>query len=345
MRTSCEHIERDASGDGPCPAWSAPRREGLRGRVLRSTWGAAAAVGAALTILGVGAPRAHAARSERVLLLQGVHEGIAAQDSEALAQALEQALQQRPGSSVLPRPEGSLIDLMFEADCVEPDPPCLASIGRSHGATTVVFFEVERADGKLVLWLRQVRVADAQVTAERRAPVASAHALAAEVPRLAERLWGPLPAPKEPTPPARVTLRVRSEPAGATVTVDGTPRGRTPLQVEVAPGEHVVRFELAGHVAVERKVQTAARPVELVVRLERRAAPAPAPLARVEAPPWYRTWWFWTAVGVGVAGAAVGVAAAAGAFDTGGTPVGDVTFTLGTGADQDAAVQALRGAP
>lgn len=41
---------------------------------------------------------------------------------------------------------------------------------------------------------------------------------------------------------------ISSNPEGATVTLDGTPRGKTPLSLyDVAPGLHHVRFDLAGH--------------------------------------------------------------------------------------------------
>lgn len=45
-------------------------------------------------------------------------------------------------------------------------------------------------------------------------------------------------------PPAETgTLLVNSSPAGASVTIDGRPRGRTPLVVAMLPGEHLVEVE------------------------------------------------------------------------------------------------------
>lgn len=50
-------------------------------------------------------------------------------------------------------------------------------------------------------------------------------------------------------------LSVRSEPPGATVLVDETPRGITPWTGELPPGKHRVRVLLQGHRASEAEVQ------------------------------------------------------------------------------------------
>jgi hypothetical protein len=59
-----------------------------------------------------------------------------------------------------------------------------------------------------------------------------------------------------PGPPG--TIVVASIPAGALVSLDGQPRGRTPLEVrEVAPGEHVLRVE-GGVARADRTVEVLA---------------------------------------------------------------------------------------
>ncbi|MBI2894326.1 MAG: PEGA domain-containing protein [Deltaproteobacteria bacterium] len=66
-------------------------------------------------------------------------------------------------------------------------------------------------------------------------------------------------------------LAVATEPAGATVTVDGSRRGTSPLDLELPFGDHVVRVDLFGHQpkAVPVSVATGA---EARVRLELEAA-------------------------------------------------------------------------
>jgi len=56
-----------------------------------------------------------------------------------------------------------------------------------------------------------------------------------------------------------VAVALTSEPAGASVTVDGEPReGVTPIELQLLPGRHTVRLELAGHEPVEKDVEVEA---------------------------------------------------------------------------------------
>jgi TonB family protein len=74
----------------------------------------------------------------------------------------------------------------------------------------------------------------------------------------------PTAAPTVAPPPAVLgAVRVESQPAGATVTVDNQPRGVTPLEVpDLALGHHDVKVELKGYTP-------AAQPVELVAETPR----------------------------------------------------------------------------
>jgi serine/threonine-protein kinase len=78
------------------------------------------------------------------------------------------------------------------------------------------------------------------------------------------------------------TLRVRSEPNGASVRLDGKPSGTTPLEgLLVSPGLHEVRLEREGFGAWVRRVEArAGQTVELEARLTPRlASPPTAPAA------------------------------------------------------------------
>jgi len=62
----------------------------------------------------------------------------------------------------------------------------------------------------------------------------------------------------EAPPPRHAELTLVSEPEGAEVEVDGERAGRTPLELEVEPGEHEVILTLAGREPVVREVEVEA---------------------------------------------------------------------------------------
>lgn len=72
----------------------------------------------------------------------------------------------------------------------------------------------------------------------------------------------------------RPQVRLASDPAGASVYVDGseTPAGRTPLTLQLAAGEHQLRFELDGHRTFKQSVTLAEAhiqtPMRTAVKLE-----------------------------------------------------------------------------
>ncbi len=118
---------------------------------------------------------------------------------------------------------------------------------------------------------------------------------------LSEAALPPEPQPVEPGPPAPPPTRllVLTTPSGAHLTIDGSAHGgRTPALVEVDPGTHHVTISLDGYRQESRDVIAWAnqtRPLEVQLEADTTTR-------------WYRTWWFWTIVGVVVTGAAAGIA-------------------------------------
>lgn len=73
-------------------------------------------------------------------------------------------------------------------------------------------------------------------------------------------------------------LTVSSLPVGAEVLVDGLPKGRAPLTVELPPGRHLVRLTMEGRVAQERGLTlTLDQPLAESFELSPAAEPPPAP--------------------------------------------------------------------
>ncbi len=85
-------------------------------------------------------------------------------------------------------------------------------------------------------------------------------------------------------------LRVESGTPGAVAFVDMLRIGAVPVEVAVKPGAHEIGLEAAGFVDASQTATSAAG-ITKVVRFD-----------LVEETPVYATWWFWTGVGVVVAG-------------------------------------------
>jgi hypothetical protein len=77
-------------------------------------------------------------------------------------------------------------------------------------------------------------------------------------------------------------VTVLSEPAGATVALDGLPRGVTPWTGEIAPGSHQLELNLAGYAPAAQRVELDPnRSQDVVITLSEAAAVAPS----LEPPP------------------------------------------------------------
>ncbi|MDP1825586.1 MAG: PEGA domain-containing protein [Archangium sp.] len=99
----------------------------------------------------------------------------------------------------------------------------------------------------------------------------------------------PLPAPAAPEAPKVGLLVVTSQPEAA-VSIDGAPRGRTPVRAAgVAPGSHLVELNEPGYVAASKRVeviagQDASAAFELVAERTEAPKPTPAPVVPVATP-------------------------------------------------------------
>ena len=164
------------------------------------------------------------------------------------------------------------VTLFEEAYGLDPEPIVLRYLGQAKE-------RLEDWRAALVYW-------------EQYAEKASDEAQRVEAQRQLAELRGKLPG----------RLTVSCAVAGAQVSVDGAPKGRTPLAspVELAPGEHVVKVVSAKHLPFERRVVVAANGViDVPVVLMPLAIPAGGG-QKGEA--WYQKWWVWTAAGAVVAG-------------------------------------------
>ena len=230
----------------------APRRSGGRRLGRYAAAGIAVAAAAALIAWWLGAgldpagvePATGAARADAAPSEIG-----AARDSAGAARDSAGAAEDSAGAA-----EDSA-----GAVGVASEPPGAAIFVDGDDSGRVTPAELERAPGRVSIELRlegyEPLAREVRVRAGERAEVRG---------ELAERAGA---------------LRVATDPAGATISVDGRERGAAPLEVEdLAPGEHAVVARAARHApARERVVVEPGRTASVELRLRAREAVAPRP--------------------------------------------------------------------
>ncbi len=129
---------------------------------------------------------------------------------------------------------------------------CFIDRARERGATHLVRAEI-RVDDKIYdvrITAHDVRSGDERIEVHETCEVCGLAEVAELVDRqaaaLGDRLvaWAPTPG----------VLAIRSDPAGASIALDGEPAGRSPLRLELEPGPHRVHASLPGHTSAERRV-------------------------------------------------------------------------------------------
>lgn len=100
---------------------------------------------------------------------------------------------------------------------------------------------------------------------------------------------GTLPLNITLAPVTQGKLIVKTDPEGATVTIDGKPAGLSPIVREVTSGEHQLRIELDGYETIEDTFAVEPGKDETVS------------ITLTSTTPIYAAWWFWTSIGGAVA--------------------------------------------
>jgi len=284
--------------------------------------------------------------ARQVVPLKVFADDLSPEDQKVINDAVLAELDARPDWERIPTPETELIDLMFEADCLEPDLDCLSNIGKNLNQPYLLFVSAEPKKGGYVIDLQLIDVTMSALVLNVTRRVKSKKAINKSIARAATKLFGKKPPPKVPMG----TLAVNSSPEGAVVYINKKRAGETPLELKKEPGTYTVIIKKDGY---EQRLEEIRVRDGQNTQLTRNLKPvsetslAVTTTTPVEGEddsetPYYETWWFWSAVGVGVAGLSVGIAAASGAFETEVSPSGDVGFFFTGQADQDYLLQLQR---
>jgi len=240
----------------------------------------------------------------KVLPLRVSSNRLSASELDTLTDRVVEKLKKYPSLDVQKPPAADPMDLMVDAGCVDFDAACLAAIGASAQADTVLYTEVSESDGRYQV---QVRLVDVK-SRETRSPEGGTE-VRERVPDILalaiEKVFGPEPLPESVL--ARVDIE--SNPPGADIYVDRDFVGVSPVTISLKKGQYVVR---ANRVGYEERMQAIrvepGKPIAVTLALAPVQVPVPVgPVPTKEREEsrqaFYETWWFWTAVGAVVIGA------------------------------------------
>ncbi len=174
---------------------------------------------------------------------------------EATAQAVTDVLRQRaarmPGIRIMPGSK-ELVELKLIFGCMDENPACLAVAGKSLGADRLLYGSVRRAPGGpgYTVVLKQLDVRKGQVDRfiSDVMPVSALEGKGIELSGLVRR-WLDVLLLSE----LHGGLRITSEPDGAEVVLDGTPIGKTPIELKNVPtGSHMSSISYPGYAQAVR---------------------------------------------------------------------------------------------
>lgn len=146
-----------------------------------------------------------------------------------------------------------LAEIKMVFNCTDEAPACMAKVGRSLGVQRLIYGSIKKPTPPATQYtvaIKQLNVADSTVEKFITESVAPEMLTPAnpQLDELAQR-WLKLLL----IDGLRGSLRITSQPAGATVLLDGTALGVTPFSyADVNVGDHVVRLELDGYTPVDR---------------------------------------------------------------------------------------------
>lgn len=208
--------------------------------------------------------------------------------------AVATAVAEIPGYKSISRNE---LEAMLSAELIKDqlgcdDVACLAEIGAAAGVSRIIAGSVSVVEGSLLVSLQLTNTeyvnVENRVTLSWDGPQASLNDVLATA---TERLV----IPGNRRQPGN--LRVTGIPEGAGLLVDGSPRAVAPADVTgLAIGVHTLQVEAEGFEPFQQPfVVRSGKMTQLNIMLNKQT-------------PIYRTWWFWTATGVAVAGGATATA-------------------------------------
>ncbi len=263
---------------------------------------------AVFILLGAGPLQAQNKTS--LLLLNVDGEMLSDAEKDEARAGLKKQLHAYDKYRIVEAPQLDLLEAMVDHECLDMDAECLGSIGAAYKVQQVLYTQAE--GGSITMILVDVPGAKELTRFEQKGDAKAAGIAFTGAGRT--KLFGKLPeVEKPPVEVARVTFTIESNVKDSVIFINDKKIGPAPMTMKLKPGRYTFRVERDGFLAVEEKIQVAE-----VGNKSWTATLKPIPtkttLVVVDPDagkkgggeddgkkPFYKTWWFWTSVGVGVA--------------------------------------------
>jgi hypothetical protein len=261
---------------------------------------------AAVFLLGVGTLQAQNKTS--LLLLNVDGEMLSDAEKDEARAALKKQLHEYDKYRIVEAPQLDLLEAMVDHECLDMDAECLAAIGGAYKVQQVLYTSAEA--GTITMILVDVPGVKELTRYEQKGNAKAAGLAFSGAGRT--KLFGKLPEPeKAPVEVKRVTFTIESNVKDSVIFINDKKIGPAPMTMKLKPGRYTFRVERDGFLTVEEKIQVA-EVGNKSWSATLKPIPTKKPIVVVDPDagkkgvedgkkPFYKTWWFWTSVGVGVA--------------------------------------------
>lgn len=259
---------------------------------------------------------AMAARNTKLVPLAVQSDKMLDGDKAAATKALRDVLAKYTKITLLDTPTMDVFEVMMEVECTDIDADCLGKMAEHHKAQQLLYTVAEPQDGGAVkISMQLVKAGTSKVLKETTRMAANKADIAKALGEAVTDVFGKL-APKK-VKSGIITFKTNVP--GATIYLNKKSIGKTPKRVKLKPGKYQLKLVVKGHneltemlVVAEGEKRTAEYKLVATTVLVKKD-PDPIKKDPVKQPvkkdpkvepeiPFYATWWFWTIIGVGVAG-------------------------------------------
>ena len=259
---------------------------------------------------------AMAARNTKLVPLAVQSDKMLDADKAAATKALRDVLAKYTKITLLDTPTTDLFEVMMELECTDIDADCLGKMGEHHKSEQLLHTVAKPQDGGSVkITMQLIKSGTSKVLKESTQTAAKKADVAKALGAAVEDIFGKLAAPKVKSG----IITIESNVEGATIYLNKKNIGKTPKKVKLKPGKYQLKLVVKGHQELNETLVVAdgeKRTAEYTLVADTvlvKKDPDPIKKDPIKEPvkedpkdgevtPFYATWWFWTIIGVGVAG-------------------------------------------